>query len=588
MLRITLYKNCILNETYQNVISTGTKSNSTVLELYLDRLQSKQINDIDFVYQETEGTLIFDYKIDNGNIYDYNYMKVECYNDEDETLLFKRYCFIQDIRLNNDCVYLDYEEDIWSSYSGKITKITESYLSRSRVLNYFSKNITLRTLPEEYNGNEKPTINSENNSLFYVIANVQYYNSSAYGQSTRRFYKTFLLGFEPSGWPYPQEEWVEHKSMPLDYVTGMANFLNSMQSAGRFHYLNEEYYYRIENYKIIPYNILSLFESTEFAQIRMTGVISIFHIVHLYECTLNSKYNLNSIKTYTVTNNFKRLSIGTFNNQIPVVNNGTNLDIEFKLWLEDAGINIFMYIENQIIDITEDFTYTVPFDEIEGEKNSLYNTQRHLKNIEYVAQTALNIISGGKAIAINNGIKNDISSNINSLLYTPSGKITSSKKKLNTIEKLRKGSSYYDEKILNEKIGMGKESISGIMNLIRNNLPYYTSNQGNFAKSDALLNVIFGLCDMQISSDNDNYVKKMINNTGYVVYEYTTNLNDFDIYNADYFSINNINYNVIMFETINVIGEFPRRVALILNSILENGIKIWYNENLQEDNVVVG
>ena len=38
MLRITLYKNCILNETYQNVISTGLKNGKSVLERYLETL----------------------------------------------------------------------------------------------------------------------------------------------------------------------------------------------------------------------------------------------------------------------------------------------------------------------------------------------------------------------------------------------------------------------------------------------------------------------------------------------------------------------------------------------------------------------
>ena len=49
-----------------------------------------------------------------------------------------------------------------------------------------------------------------------------------------------------------------------------------------------------------------------------------------------------------------------------------------------------------------------------------------------------------------------------------------------------------------------------------------------------------------------------------------------------------ISYNVIKFERINVIGAFPRTIALALNEIFENGIKLWYDETITDDNLIVG
>ena len=126
MLRLTLYKNCILNETYQNVISTALYNGQSVLERYLATLSSYVIPDIDETYYKNNGDLTFDLELINtSNIYEYNYMKVE-YFDEENVLILKRYCFIQNIRINNDIVILSYSEDVFSSYSNKIKKLRTS------------------------------------------------------------------------------------------------------------------------------------------------------------------------------------------------------------------------------------------------------------------------------------------------------------------------------------------------------------------------------------------------------------------------------------------------------------------------------
>lgn len=593
MLRITLYKNCILNETYQNVISNGKDiTNVSILEQYLSTLSSYSINDLDEVYYKNTGVLNLDLELLNEtNIYEYNYMKVRYY-DEDENLKLIRYCFIQDIQVNNDIVQLYYTEDIFSSYADKIIKITESYLERSRVLKYYNKNIELHTLPINYDGNNIPTTGLTRNSLYnngYVIANIQIYSSGVYGNSTKRIYKTCLLGYVANS--TISQDIIKH--LTIDEILKMCNFGNAMQSGGRVHYLNEEWYYRIENYKLIPFNILDYFETTEIGYISEHGTSSLFSSIHLYEITNDNKNKMINIHNVTVDNDFTRLSIGTFNNQIPTINNGTSISIYVKLFLEDAGINIYLYILNQIIDITEDFTYTVPFDEIDGETLSLYNTQRQLKNISTVVSTFANIWTGGMSISANLEKIEGLNSSISKLAFTKTGKPTSNAKNIKAINRMSQNIiGLEEENKLSKLQGYGKMG-DGILSLINNNLPYYTSNKGNFAKSDAIFNLRYGICGIYINEDNADFVLKSINNTGYVVYEYCDDLEMIDFNNplrindvdSDYRE--QITFDIIKFSSINIIGSFPRSVALELNSIFENGFKIWYDASLIPDTMGV-
>ena len=76
MLKITLYKECILSHEYSEVF------HHSIFESYLSTLNKKIIPNLDLVYYENEGTLPFDYELSsNENIYDFNYMKVDVYND---------------------------------------------------------------------------------------------------------------------------------------------------------------------------------------------------------------------------------------------------------------------------------------------------------------------------------------------------------------------------------------------------------------------------------------------------------------------------------------------------------------------------
>ena len=121
MLAIRLYKGCILNGNYNYVFSNGKRAgmNRTVFEEYLDTLAYIDIA-IPFAYYTNSRTLNIEYKQGQYNIYDYNYMRIMEFDEEQETERLRRYCFIDSIEIRNDVCIISYSEDIWHSYINNI------------------------------------------------------------------------------------------------------------------------------------------------------------------------------------------------------------------------------------------------------------------------------------------------------------------------------------------------------------------------------------------------------------------------------------------------------------------------------------
>ena len=174
----TLYKNCILNNSYTEVFDTIHKdsNNNTAFDRYINTL-TKFEGSIADSYGSASGS--FSIELDfltNGtkdNIYEYNYM---LFNDTDNN--FKRYCFIDNIEVVNGYVIVRYSEDIWHTYS-KDMNIRKSLLTNSEeidpiinpiiaqyveVLNFFNKtsiNIEIEKKPTITPNPTKTSINIE-------------------------------------------------------------------------------------------------------------------------------------------------------------------------------------------------------------------------------------------------------------------------------------------------------------------------------------------------------------------------------------------------------------------------------------------
>lgn len=588
MLIITLYKNCILNETYQNVFSVSpehTGVEGTVLENYLNSLSHITFDHIDYVYQENSGIIIIDYTLINtANIYEYNYMKVQT-KDENDNILITRYCFINNILLKNELVYLSYSEDIWSSYSDKIVGTTESYLSRARLLRYKNAdNISLHQLTDEYKGNNPvsigtlETINSE--TRYCIIAEFQYYNKQASGDDTlyKRHTKYVYLK-KTSGYHYYWEE-----------IEDMIQRVIYSKSVGRAVLKTTNPYTEYDGYDIgkiyvIPYYLAyqpSQNETRYFIQVKNDQDVweDIFIADVIYGSNTST---FMTVYQKNIVNNYRRKFIGTFTSPLQVVNNGTDAMLRVYFSKSISDINFCLSFQDKLIDITDDFEYIAPFDALTSEQQSQLKISRELRNsnLKYQKRTEITDMVFDQLNTSTYGFEGTA----NAILGFKSGNYSQG---MNGIATAARATNEIIHKPINSafKLQWIEDQRKA------NNAKVYSNTYANFSNSANFMNSKLGLMSLQVQADNTNYVKKSINNNGYEVYEYidNTRLSNLSINDAIYWNSQTepIYYNVLRFDTINVYGSFPRSVALALNEILMSGVKIWFDNAMREDNLTVG
>ena len=229
-----------------------------------------------------------------------------------------------------------------------------------------------------------------------------------------------------------------------------------------------------------------------------------------------------------------------------------------------------MECQNEIIDITEDYRIDVPFLSLLSEELS----QKNLSRINNVVKSILSIINSGvNMMHIGENWIQDLQGGIISGITGKIGGVSSASKNMASTkysameEGLSIIKSWWDIKVANS--------------------PIFSSTEGKFTNSLNFVNSLIGIAVFTVDSVNDNFVKEIINNYGYVVYNIINDINKLQLYNPDYFVSKNCNYNTVKFEKINLYGSFTREIALVLASIFESGVKIWYDYQMREDNYVI-
>ena len=200
MIRITLYRECLLNDGYKNEFSHNKNYGQTKspFDNYLESLQSLTYT-IDNVYQDDMTSLNFKLKNnDYTDIYLFNYMKIE--SIENEQVILTRYAFIDNIKIGNELAKVSYKIDIWNSYIKQAKGINISYLKGLRILDG-TGNIKIPSyynLPIEYGGNNKLILPSETydeNDNCCLIVQLQIYDTEsqplAQGFEAKNKEKTF-------------------------------------------------------------------------------------------------------------------------------------------------------------------------------------------------------------------------------------------------------------------------------------------------------------------------------------------------------------------------------------------------------------
>ena len=584
MLKITLYKECILSHEYTEVFHHSCFSD------YLNTLTKKVINNLDLVYYEKEGTLIFDYDLgSNDNIYEFNYMKVEVYTEQTEeslpVLKFIRYCFISNIKVQNELCYVNYEEDRWQSYSSRL-KIRNSLLSRSKFLNYTNNTISLRNLPLEYNGHTplytERLFNYSNQ--YVVVLQMQKYNAKALGDSTeRQSFTTVLYKINELG----VDSWKASKIHTLfDALWAIREAYKRTQY--QISVSGEDYYYQIGNITLIPYNLFNAsnflddyfpefnnvtfdtiknnFENLNFVVIHFGSAIEYLGMPKLkatdYEEIIGVKH---PIYHWTVQNDFKNFSIGTMTNQIEIVNNGLPHEVYLYIDINEFNFDIYLEFDKKQVAITNDFVINIPYSYLNGEELSQQKMARAMRNIKAVG----NIVEGAVDIGLTVGTAG-ANKMINLATKTP--------RLMNSL--MSKGYRGAKQKLsdINEEKGIfgGVGSIaSGITGLIEANAPNYSSSKGTFSYEDAILNAYAGICIKKIIPQNESYVENFINETGYITYQIGG-----DEFLANYYNPNDLNpttENVMKFDFVKAYGKFPQDICDDLKAILLNGFKIIYH-----------
>lgn len=572
---ITLYKNCRLNKSYCEVLDTIAPHTyngveyANSLEAYLSTLPKKVFNTgVGTIYGTNSGKIPFELAQGEGlTMYDYNYMKIA-----DETNNFVRYCFILSLQVADGSAIAEYEEDVWASYSATM-HVRKSLLTRSRSLKYGNYTIPFYKLGMEYEGNDEPTISSLKTAFDYtdsgigkcaIVAQMQFYQLTTQGKASNVFTRTVLLKYG-NGSFFNNEINNNLFAWLTELVASQTNkkFIFNQLYQTALNMPTGDYYYEISNIVLVPYKFAleNCFDNSSIGANmgQLEGNTSLMFadatrcLVDDNLAFLNGQPYLTTI--FSIENNFKNLGVGTFTNFYDVVSNGSTINGQIKIAVDDYNFNIFIILQNQIHNITDNYAVNVPISVQSADVTQQQKTARQLE----IMNATLGL--GGGLLNIGLGINNIITGGARAAFGASTGQVS----QIATANQEIQGG-----------IGQTYQGISqtakGIANLVVLNKPLYRTSKGTFSKSIGIVNAYYGLMLFRTNSDNDIEVQANIDNGGYVVNEVVDDLLQ-DIAVAN----DKPAYNVMQFDYINNYGAFPEDIRQRLVDILTNGFKIWYN-----------
>ena len=569
-MNITLYKKCILSNSYSEVFDVFHKdsNNKVALERYLASLQKYEIV-ADNVYVPNSGKITLELNEDNVNIYEYNYMYLE---DTDNN--FRRYCFIDDITVVNGLAVISFSEDIWSNYAGSM-EIRKSLLVRSRATKYGSWSIPFYAPGMAYEGNnplkftdlagQNIQLSDTNNRNVALICQLQVYNLSQEGViSDRKVYtvaantldlelsqNTFLFPLKKTNAKESVYEIIRQlyiKSSEKQFIVPGGNNLPSL-------------YYQIYNVLLLPgYCVTGQSTSNMIGTVNITSSAScVFYKLDISIGDIPSNDSMVFVKTITLDKNFKRIGIGCITNLQPVVENGTSIEVKIGIAYDDFSIGVYLVFQNQIIEITNDFLFDIPISVQTADVTQQQTANRELKTLNAklgIANGALQIRKGMLDTSIGFG---------GMLLGGAVGGVAG-------IGLMTGGAGGFAGGTT--EIGKGITSIIGSQKQLEiANRQMFATNKGTNINYNVMLNARFGVVIAYMQPDNESEVQANINNTGYVCNEIVDN-----IFNKPITDTVATAYNVMRFDFANIFGNFTQNIAKALRAILYNGFKIWYDE----------
>ena len=549
-MNITLYKKCILSNSYSEVFDVFHKdsNNKVALERYLASLQKYEIV-ADNVYVPNSGKITLELNEDNVNIYEYNYMYLE---DTDNN--FRRYCFIDDITVVNGLAVISFSEDIWSNYASSM-EIRKSLLVRSRATKYGSWSIPFYAPGMAYEGNNELKINElfekpQNYRQVAIICQVQLYQLSEQGTvSKREIYEFFVSNKVDT-----QSSYI---LMPVQSAYSTILDLIAYSSVNKISFNNEEWNYEIYNIILLPEIFNVSFEVVSPISVLKKSNVTIY--INLLPDSVVGNESIIYTAEKTINCNFKQFRIGTILSAFDVVQNGTPLKVKLGYFASKTEFGLCINFQNQIYDITNDFLLELPVSVQTADVTQQQASARELKTMN----AKLGIANG--ALQIRKGML-DTSIGFGSMLLGGAvGGVTGIGLMTGGAGGFASGTS---------EIGKGITSIIGSKKELEiANRAQFVSNRGVKLLTNTALTANYGIVIFEIQPDNETEVQANIDNTGYVCNEIVD-----DLFNKPITDTVATAYNVMRFDFANIFGNFTQNIAKALRTILYNGFKIWYDE----------
>ena len=555
-MNITLYKKCILSNSYSEVFDVFHKDNNdkVALQRYLASLQKYEIV-ADNVYVPNSGKITLELNEDNVNIYEYNYMYLE---DTDNN--FRRYCFIDDITVVNGLAVISFSEDIWSNYASSM-EIRKSLLVRSRATKYGSWSIPFYAPGMAYEGNNELKINElfekpQNYRQVEIICQVQLYQLSEQGTvSKREIYEFFVSNKVDT-----QSSYI---LMPVQSAYSTILDLIAYSSVNKITFNNEEWNYEIYNIILLPEIFNVSFEVVSPISIFKTGNVTTY--INLLPDSVVGNESIVYTAEKTIDCNFKQFKIGTMSSAFDVVQNGTPLKVKLGYFASKTEFGIYINFQNQIYDITNDFLLELPVSVQTADVTQQQASARELRSLNAklgIAGGSIDIASGVMETAIGwatAGTGMALGNVLGAAPYAGS-------------EMVAKGASG----VFGGMANAGK----GILRIIGSNKELEIANRAQFVSNRGIklltstaLVANYGVVIFEIQPDNASEVQANIDNTGYVCNEIVD-----DLFNKPITDTVATAYNIMRFDFANVFGNFTQNIAKALRAILYNGFKIWYDE----------
>ena len=585
-MKIIIYKNCKLTNKYDEVFKS-----TSLLNTYLSGLSYLQVYNGDEIYFTNSGTI----SIDNQVTFDgstYNYMKIEVNTS------ITRYAFINSIVIVNGVAVINYSEDIWSNYaingSGYALHVKQSLLAQATSLTNASGDYTPteigdmpKHIPVEYEGHQYPTfVIDEDNPLedsCYVLVTASLYKTAGGGLVNERYISNYLLTWKLSVNSSSQvpTDTNTHYAWNIDADT-LRNITELVAESSDQQVRNKivddpNWSFELLEVKLIPYALASDLFSTYLTSDSEcdAGLFTDFEVsigkvgeatdgtFPSFPCTIgfknlmrydaykytsgqNIRYTYNGIKPgtileseFSIEHNWQYYAVGNYSRTIPNNPDGHIHNYRFVFLADADSNNISLAYDNQLFDVSKDFTIELP---ISAQSQDITQQQA-------IARRTGNIVTMM-------GMVKD-TANLGWSVGSAIGKGTSgmSGGKMGIVSEIGDKAS----SIVSQGLGI----VSAGIQLDASNQAQYVTNKPVNTNDVTMYNCMLGgIRAMESTPSNATFVNKMISTYGYL---WNVLINNIE-------TMNNATY--MRFANVNVYGNFSQVIARQLEGILTTGIVV--------------